>query len=486
MMRLVPRSLLGQLVLLILFALVAAQVVSFWLLTDERSNAVRRALVFEAADRVASVARLLDGAEGDTRTTILDAATSPSARFSLDKEASIPASEGSSEEIVARLGALLPEEQRKDLRARLEPVPLPWRERGWRWRNSERHGKDRFGERHRGDERRGPPPWARNRMAAPGVPPMHLRVAVLLSGGEWLNMEMRLRRPDFQRPSMFFTTLLLTVGGLIIALWFGLRRITGPLQRLSVAADHLGRGEEIPPLPTTGPREVQALSKAFSDMQERLTRMLSDRTRMLAALGHDLRSPITALRLRAEMVDDEETHTRMVTILDEMQEMVESTLAYARGISEDEATETVDLTALVTELAAEVSETGPEIAAEPPLPALSTRLRRTSIRRALRNVLENAQRYGGGASVHVLNEGAQARIVVADNGPGIAPDALERVFDPFVRLEESRSRDTGGTGLGLSIARTILRAHGGDITLANRAEGGLEAVITLPLAGDDA
>jgi signal transduction histidine kinase len=209
--------------------------------------------------------------------------------------------------------------------------------------------------------------------------------------------------------------------------------------------------------------------------------MVSDRTRMLAALGHDLRSPITALRVRAEMVDDDETRDRMVATLDEMQEMVDSTLAYARGVSTDQPMEATDLAALVRDLAAELSETGAEITLEAPDPVRAG-VRRTAMRRALRNLMENAQRYGGGARVSVKPAGDRVEIRVDDDGPGIPDRDLDKVFDPFTRLEASRSRETGGIGLGLPIARAILRAHGGDVVLSNRPEGGLQATVHLPLA----
>ncbi|MBB4303949.1 signal transduction histidine kinase [Rhodobium orientis] len=458
---LLPRSLLGQLVLLILAALVVAQAVSIWLFADERGHALRAAIGLETADRFATVVRLIEQARPDARVAILQAASSPSARFSVDAEPEVSASDDTARGIVRRVRTLLGDAGNRDIRAVLVPI----------------------GPRGRAFAPPGMPPRGMHQRMMAGFAPMQMQISVRLATGGWLNMATRVRHPGLQRPPGFLLTTVLSVVGVVAALWFGLSRITGPLRRLAVAADRLGRGEELPPLPTSGPREVRALSEAFGDMQGRLTRLISDRTRMLAALGHDLRSPITALRLRAEMVDDAETHERMVAILDEMQEMVEATLAYARGIASDEETETVDFTALVSDLAAEVSETGHPVSVEPG-PSLPVRLRRTAMRRALRNIFENAQRYAGGAAVRLDAADGNARLVVMDDGPGIAADALEQVFDPFVRLEASRSRETGGTGLGLSIARDILRAHGGDITLANRAEGGLAATVVVPLARD--
>lgn len=459
MRRLFPKSLLGQLVLLILFAFVIAQIVSFVLFADERGQAVRNAQSLEAADRAATVTRLVEGASPETRAAVLEAANSRLVRFSVDGEASVSANEAMSPDIVSRSRGLIENGDTREIRAVMEAVSP--------------HGTV---------NRDLPPPmsWMRDRAIAAGVAPMQMRLSVSLSDGDWLNMVMSFQRPDLQRPPGVALATLLFLAGIVAALWFGLSRITGPLRQLAVAADRLGRGEELQQLPDSGPREVRALSEAFSDMQTRLTRLISERTRMLAALGHDLRSPITALRLRAEMVDDEETRERMATILDEMQDMVEATLSFARGVTSDQPAEDVDLAELLTQLAKECSESGPPIHMQPAR-ALHLRLHRTPIRRAIRNVLENAQRDGGGAEMRLVPGESYVRIVIEDNGPGIPSEELERVFDPFVRLEASRSRETGGTGLGLSIARTILHAHGGEIELANRPEGGLVVTMTLPM-----
>jgi signal transduction histidine kinase len=194
-------------------------------------------------------------------------------------------------------------------------------------------------------------------------------------------------------------------------------------------------------------------------------------------LGHDLRSPLTAMRVRAEMVDEGETRESLVASIEEMQEMVDATLAFARGMASAEAYETVDLGAYLKQLQADMFDGFTLDAVD----SLWVRLRPQSVRRALRNVIENAQRYGGGAEITFRHDAEHVQIHVADNGPGIPETELDQVFEPFYRLEKSRSRETGGTGLGLSIARTIMRAHGGDVGLSNRAEGGLLVTVTLPL-----
>lgn len=437
-MRVVPRSLLGQLVLLILGAFIAAQVISLWLFADERGAAIRAAQRAETVERATAVADALAMAPDASRAGILDAAKSRNVRFRLDQ---VPLVEPGPGVRTTADGVRIAET------ATQRPGAMP-----------AHHGPH-----------------------AGGRPRTELRISVPLDDGGWLNVVARFPRTDVQAPPAILGATLVSLVLILAALWLGLRRITTPLRQLADAADRVDLDGTLPAMPTDGPREVRALSDALERMNARLAGMAADRTRMLAALGHDLRSPITALRVRAEMVDDAETRDRMVATLDEMQDMVESTLAYARGVSTDQPMEDADIAALLRDLAGELSETGPAIAfaASPPVIA---RVRLTPMRRALRNVLENAQRYGGGAQMTLRDAGGTVEIMIDDSGPGIPDADLDRVFDPFTRLEGSRSRDTGGIGLGLPIARAILRAHGGDVWLADRAGGGLRATITLPLA----
>jgi signal transduction histidine kinase len=451
-MRLMPRSLLGQLALLVLTAFLAAQVISVWLFADERGAAIRAAQRFETIERASAVAGALNTAPTTSRDSILAAVNSRLVRFSV----------GNAPLVAVGDMDLAPLEDGGDIRA-TEITISP----------------------HDGQPVEPPPAvaWMHDRMRAAGVAPVEFRISLPLADGDWLNVRARFQRPDLQAPPALLGATLLSLALLMAALWYGLGRITRPLRQLASAADGFDIDGPVPDMPRQGPREVRALSDALGQMHARLTGMVGERTRMLAALGHDLRSPITALRVRAEMVEDEETRERMVATLAEMQEMVDSTLAYARGVSTDQPMEQTDLGALVRDLAAELSETGPQIDVTPSGPIYAA-LRLAAIRRALRNLMENAQRYGHAVHVSVQRNGNRAELVIEDNGPGIPAGDLERVFDPFTRLETSRSRDTGGIGLGLPIARAILRAHGGDVILSNRAEGGLQASVSLPLEQD--
>lgn len=313
-----------------------------------------------------------------------------------------------------------------------------------------------------------------------GLTPGILRLSLPTLDGRWLNIEASLERPGTFLPPR------LLVGAILssLAVWFVMRimvaRITFPLRQLAETADEFELDRTPPERSETGPREVKILAKALHGMHARLVNAVRERTRILAALGHDLRSPITALRLQAEFVDEDELRERITRILDEMQEMTEATLAYARGLSEAGDKVPSNPFALVARLAGELNTAATPVTLGS-MPAITISMRELPLRRAVRNLIENAQRYGGKVHISGEVEGPIALIHIDDEGPGIPPDDLRRVFSPFERLEGSRSRNTAGHGLGLTIARDILRAQGGDVELLNRAEGGLRATVKLPV-----
>lgn len=453
------RSLRVQLVLLIIIALGVAQFVSLWLFADERSLAIRAALGFEAAGRAANVARLIEEAPADLRPSIIRAANSPLVRFDLGTKPLVQHSDHSDGGLVeTRVRALLNDSYSRDIRVELHQIqgailPLP----NLSHEMTEMHLAMMRGE----------------------LSAIEMNLSISIAGGQWLNVSTRFERPPIQWPLYSMLTFGLTAMALLVAVsWFVMTGLLGPLRRLARASERLGRGEDIDALPERGPQEVRELTAGFNRMQDRLTRFVADRTRVLAALGHDLRSPLTAMRVHSEMVEEDETRESLVATVEEMQSMVEATLTFAKGLSGNEPMQDVDLQSFLEALRGDmvvpfVLSDGPEI---------TVRLRPNAIRRALRNVIENAVRYGGSATLGWISADGEIEISVTDRGPGIPTAELERVFDPFVRLEESRSLETGGHGLGLSIARSILRAQGGEISLANHPDRGLTATIRLPVA----
>ncbi len=272
--------------------------------------------------------------------------------------------------------------------------------------------------------------------------------------------------------------LLMAIGVVLFSLWV-IRRVTRPLRVFAAASDRLGKDVAAPPLEMEGPSELRQATAAFNEMQQRLRRLIENRTRMLAAISHDLRTPITLLRLRTEKVDDADEKAKMQATLDEMEAMVSSTLSFAREDAEHEAPERVDLVALVGSICDDMTDTGYKVAFDT-AGELIHECRPSALRRAVSNVIENAVKYGGGAEVELHQTDTGVEIVVEDDGPGIPEAEFEKVFSPFYRVEPSRGHATGGIGLGLSVAQSVIDKHGGEIDLSNREEGGLRVRLTLP------
>ena len=262
-----------------------------------------------------------------------------------------------------------------------------------------------------------------------------------------------------------------------VVLYAMARTITRPLAELATAAEGVGRGARMP-LRETGARELREATRAFNTMQERLHRYLDSRTRVLSAMSHDLRTPLTRLKLRTESLDDAALRERFNADLDEMQRMVTGALNLFRGMNHDEPLQTVDVDALVAELKREQAELGTQV--EVTGTAAPVSARPTALKRCLGNLLSNAAKYGTNPAVALEDAPDELVVRILDEGPGIPAEMLEQVFEPFFRLESSRNADTGGVGLGLSIARDIAQAHGGSLTLRNRSPHGLEAVLRLP------
>ncbi|MBM3622166.1 MAG: HAMP domain-containing protein [Alphaproteobacteria bacterium] len=277
---------------------------------------------------------------------------------------------------------------------------------------------------------------------------------------------------------MFWLALALIVIGVIS--WVAARRLVRPLRKLAASAEHLGLHRDATPVPESGPLEVRTIAQSLNRMSERVSRFVEDRTRMVAAISHDLRTPLTRLRLRAELVEDAETRNKILADIRQMEQIVGETLAWSREDAARGPRGPVNIAALLLGLSEDAADAGKTVRYEGPSHVV-LECHAGAVRRALDNLVDNAVAYGGEAEITLGERADSIEIAVADRGPGIPQDQLDRVFAPFVRLEESRNRDTGGAGLGLAIARDAIRAHGGDIRLENRTDGqGLRAVVTLP------
>ncbi|MEJ5028322.1 ATP-binding protein [Comamonas sp. MYb69] len=317
-------------------------------------------------------------------------------------------------------------------------------------------------------------------------PEAHLRLLLQMQDGQWLQIDAQ--EGEIGQPvqplqaladyvlRVYLLRSLVIVAVALIAVRLAMR----PLQRLAAAAEALGRNLHSPPMDARGPREVQQAAQAFNAMQQKINEGLAERTRFLAAVSHDLRSPITRLRLRAEMLEPDALRAKFRKDLEEMEHMVASTLDMLTGAHASGPRQTMDIHALVHGVAQDMHESSGL-----PVPVSGRALQpytgyAQSLRRGLQNLVENALRYAGDAQLHIDDDGQQLRIHVRDHGPGIPAAQRERVLEPYYRMEPSRNAASGGVGLGLSIAQTVAQAHGGELLLREADGGGLEAVLVLP------
>jgi two-component system, OmpR family, sensor kinase len=260
----------------------------------------------------------------------------------------------------------------------------------------------------------------------------------------------------------------------IVAGW-----LTRPLRSVADAVRALRPGSNSLAIAETGPREVRDLAAAFNDMQRRIANLIDERTRALAAVSHDLRTPLTRLKFRMEDLGDGEMRMAMERDIAEVEQMIEATLSYLSGEGKDELARPLDLAILLETLANDAADLGRDVSLKAPR-GIVIRARHIGLKRAFSNLIDNAVTYGGGARVTVQAAASNVTVYIDDDGPGIPADRLASVLEPFVRLEASRNRETGGVGLGLTIARANIEADGGTLTLVNREEGGLRVTVILP------
>lgn len=304
-------------------------------------------------------------------------------------------------------------------------------------------------------------------------------LSLALADGSWLNVTLvKVLATRTASPSILLSAGLGALGIIAISILMG-RWLTRPLDQLASGARQLFQTSHNAQLPETGTREVRTLAAAINELQHRIGGLMTARTQMLAAVSHDLRTPLTRLRLRSARMQDRETRQSIETDLDEMEQMIDAVLEFLRTDKDAEAIEHVDVSAVLQTIADDAADAGQNVEVRAPH-NLVIRGRHLALKRALTNLVQNAVRYAGSAVVEASAGSDGIRIVIRDEGPGISADKLETVFEPFYRVEASRGRATGGHGLGLTVARGIARAHGGDVVLVNRTPHGLDAVVTLP------
>lgn len=305
------------------------------------------------------------------------------------------------------------------------------------------------------------------------------QLGVLQPDGRWTVVQ---RKPlaglsDWQRRlALWFSLSALAMAPVA---WIFARRLTKPIKVFAAAAERLGRDPLAPPLEVRGPAEIGAAARAFNEMQQRLRRYVEDRTAMMGAIAHDLRTPLTRLRFRIEGLPEDQRR-KYAADLDQMEEMITATLAFVRDATQPGERTRLELSSLVESLCDEMAETGSRTEVERGEKVV-LQGDPMALRRLISNLLENAIKFGGQARARVFADAGNAIVEIDDDGPGIPTADSEKVFEPFYRREPSRSRQTGGIGLGLAVVRSIARGHGGDVSLINRAGGGLTARVNLPI-----
>ncbi len=455
-------TLTGRMVLVTVAAVVLSYAVAFFIFTNERGAALRRSAETAVVERIAYTAERLREAPAEARAEIAMAIRDFGLRYRVTgapatRELEAKGTAGRVQRALsARLGgarvfASADVREGRMRRRERQPPPsdAPWNERA-------------------------PAELERERL----VQFTNLELSVELSDGSWLNAHARLPGP---RPAPFGVLVSALVSVVLVGAGAALvsRQIGRPLADLASAARALGAGETNVATPVRGPEDVRRAASAFNAMAERLGRQLSRQRQMLWALSHDLRTPITALKLRAELVEDEPARQRLLAPIMEMERLTEQALALARAGASDEERIEVDLAEIVQTLCIELGDMGVNVRAETAAPVV-VECRPAEIARALRNLAENAAKYGGGGVMRAYrNDAGEAVAEVLDEGPGVPAESLSRLCAPFYRGDDARS-GPAGAGLGLAIAQAIAEAHGGRLVLANRTPRGFSAALVLP------
>jgi len=469
MRRLLPDSIAGWVILVVITGLVASQVIAIAIHYDSRREAQTIIENVRIAERVITLTRLIGLITPEQRPDIVRSVSRPSLIVTWEPNSAVDATDPGNLKTQLLTEVIAERQENLGLRSIQvdyidAPLELPIGDGVIDTLLSE------------GDqELRGTLRQAlEQQLAGPTFV-----ISLQLADATWVNFAAvdQATVPAWSHQSVALIAVMLVA---VIALSvFGIRRLTAPLGTLAQAAERLGRDVNAPRLSERGASDVRKALRAFNTMQERIQRFIEDRTRMIAAISHDLRTPITRLRLRAEFIEDPEQQARMLADLDDMEIMIQSTLSFAREEANPEPRRELDLVALLRS----ICEDAPHVAlAIEPADAETQPFggQPVALRRGFGNLIDNAVKYGERARV-CLSIGADGiAVTIDDDGPGLPKEELERVFRPFYRVEQSRSRDTGGVGLGLSVARTVFRAHGGDVGLANGPQGGLRATVNLP------
>lgn len=467
-MKWLPKTLFGQILLALFTGLLLVQLFGLWLMLDDRSSLNYRLLAEYSAQRMAGIVTVLEKAKPAERAGLAQALSVLPTTLSLD----IPWQEQGADPSAD--AAIFRKQVSRNLATPLATQVLSVERADRDVLEARFHGRD--------DRNRRPAEHDADDKKRERIFPRVVIAQVKLSDGAVVSFHHVLPEGTADLPYRMIA--LLASLGLSIALLsaWAVRRLTRPLASLADAAAGLARNLNQPPLPENGPQEVHRAAQAFNAMQRDLKRLIDTRSQALSAVSHDLRLPITRMGLRLEAVSDPELQAKMAHDLNEMDTMIGHTLDFLRAGSNVEAPVALNLDALIDSVVEDMEELGATIERQgktsQPIVA-----RPHALRRCIANLLDNARRYGGGSAILQVEDSSNAVLIrITDHGPGIAQAELEKVFEPYFRLESSRAKHTGGTGLGLAIAKAIIEAHNGTITLESQPEQGLTVNINLPRA----
>ena len=463
MKTLLPDSIIGRTMIVLLGGLMLSHLVSFFIYYGHREEARKAAGGYAIAQRIANLARLVDEAPSDWQQRIIAASNDPSFTASISDVPIVTDDSNSSVALSVRdylaaqltsAGQHLPQPRVATL-ATENVASDPHPEDAAR---SHRHGASHMG-------------LGRSVDA--------LQVSMPLKDGDWLSFVAQFPSETSSTSRQLLVAMaIMSFVILGLSAWL-VRSVVRPLDELATAADRFEKDLSAPPMPVNGTHETRQAAQAFNSMQSKLRELIENRTRLLAAISHDLRTPLTTLRLRAENHSDDEDRDKMLATIAEMNMMISATMQFAKDEAQPGPRRRTDLTALLASVVADLSDNGLPVEMAPSPPVIYE-CHPDIIKRALTNLIENGVKYGGSVRASIAIATSSVEILIDDDGPGIDFAELERVFQPFYRIEGSRGRETGGIGLGLAIARSAVEAHSGSLTLHNRQGGGLRARISMP------
>ncbi len=459
---LLPKNLAAQMIILTLMAIFIAQIISFMIFNDERHISLRTESQRQLLSNIASITTILEKTPSNIHKNIINAASIDGLKLSINNKALL---KGNKENFIEkglkrRLLKKLPDIIKK-VNVKIHRGHDDWKNKKT-WKRFHNNG-DEFSN----DEY--------HKIALS----QEIIISLHLDNGKWLNINSKITAMPqlWAMPSLM--AMLVTAIAIIIIVIIMMRRVTKPMANLAIAAERLGRGDGGTKIKATGPKDIKKTIDAFNLMQTRLDKFIKDRTEMLAAISHDLRTPITSLRIRTEFIDDKILQEKMIATLNDMQKMVEATLSFAKNDAINENSIKTDIYAILESIIDDKFDMGCDAKISGDKDIIIT-CRPSSLKRAFNNLIDNAINYGGNTRVSVKKSQNNITILIEDDGAGVDDDKLSQIFEPFYRIDQARNTEYGNVGLGLAIARSIINSHGGDIIAKNIKPHGLLIKINLP------